>query len=153
MPTDLDWGLAKRCDGLQLFYEVTLLFSVNKYPTRNVFSPLICEISFSMRQWTKSFVDEISLMAYKMTSLFDKYLSVFQGIMGMAAVLDPQYKLKFVELLMCVLYGPKKVYNAFKTLEEFVRTFFKEYGSNNSRERSYYECIIILVCAFCLYNK
>jgi hypothetical protein len=74
--------------------------------------------------------------------------------MGMAAVLDPRYKLKFVELLMPALYGPEKANDEFKTLEGFIRIFFKEYEATNSRSRSYYEgTIIILVCTFCLYNK
>ena len=142
------------CDRLQLFYEVTLLFSGNKYLTANVFFPLICEISFSLHEWMKSSIDEISLMAYKMVSKFDKYWSIIHGIMGMTAVLDPRYKLKFVELLMPALYGPEKAKNEFKILEGFVRTFFKEYEATNSRSRSYYEgTIIILVCTFCLYNK
>ncbi|KAI3747631.1 hypothetical protein L6452_10167 [Arctium lappa] len=140
LPTDLDWELAKEiCDRLQLFYEVTLLFSGNKYPTANVFFPLICEISFSIREWVKSSIDEIGLMAHKMMVKFDKYWSVIHGIMGMAAVLDPRYKLKFVELLMPGLYGPEKAKNEFKTLEGFVQTFFKEYESTNSHAASYYE--------------
>lgn len=149
LPTDLDWDLAKEiCDKLQLFYRVTLLFSGDKYPTANVFFPLICEISFSLREWTKSLVDEISLMAQKMIFKFDKYWSVIHGIMGMAAVLDPRYKLKYVELLMPALYGDERAADEFKTLEEFVRAFFKEYESTNSRGKNYYEGIIILVFTY-----
>ncbi|KAI3768934.1 hypothetical protein L6452_00030 [Arctium lappa] len=40
---------------------------------------------------------------------------------------------------MPALYGPEKAKNEFKTLEGFVRTFFKEYESTNSRAASYYE--------------
>ena len=43
-------------------YEVNLLFSGNKYPTANVFFPLICEISFSLHEWMKSSIDEISIV-------------------------------------------------------------------------------------------
>ncbi|XP_076905372.1 zinc finger BED domain-containing protein RICESLEEPER 2-like [Bidens hawaiensis] len=140
LPTDLDWDLATEiCNKLQLFYRVTLLFSGNKYPTANVFFPLICEIRFSMREWTKSSIVDISLMAYKMSSKFDKYWSVIHGIMGMAAVLDPRYKLKYVELLMPALYGEEMAKEEFKSLEDFVRAFFKEYESTNSRGKNYYE--------------
>ncbi|KAI3665328.1 hypothetical protein L6452_43952 [Arctium lappa] len=40
---------------------------------------------------------------------------------------------------MPALYGPGKAKNEFKTLEGFVRTFFKEYESTNSHAASYYE--------------
>ncbi|XP_039051009.1 zinc finger BED domain-containing protein RICESLEEPER 2-like [Hibiscus syriacus] len=108
LPTELDWELANEiCERLQLFYE------------------------------TKSEIDEISLMAYKMISKFDKYWSVIHGIMGIATVLDPRYKLKFVELLMHVLYGPEKAKVEFQTLEDFVRTLFEEYESTDPCARSY----------------
>ncbi|KAE8707024.1 hypothetical protein F3Y22_tig00110387pilonHSYRG00637 [Hibiscus syriacus] len=138
LPTELDWELAKEIyERLQLFYEATLMFSGNKYPTMNAFFPLICEIGYSLREWTKSGIDKIGLMAYKMLSKFDKYWSVIHGIMGMVAVLDPRYKLKFVKLLMPVLYGREKAKVEFQTLEDFVRTLFKEYESTDPCARSY----------------
>ena len=49
VPNDLDWNLAKEiCDKLELFYEVTVIFSGTKYPTANLYFPNICEIKLSM---------------------------------------------------------------------------------------------------------
>ncbi|XP_052621665.1 zinc finger BED domain-containing protein RICESLEEPER 2-like [Lactuca sativa] len=130
-PTEQDWELASEiCERLQLFYEVTVMFSGSKYPTANVFFPLICEIGYSLREWTKSPIEEIKMMADQMVSKFNKYWSVIHGIMGMTAVLDPQYKLKFVELLLPVLYGEEKAKIEFQNLEAFVQTLFQEYESS-----------------------
>nr|KAJ0195264.1 hypothetical protein LSAT_V11C700377110 [Lactuca sativa] len=63
-------------------------------------------------------------------SKFNKYWSIIHGIMGMAAVLDPRYKLKFVELLFPVLYGEEKEKIEFQNLEGFVKTLFQEYESS-----------------------
>nr|KAJ0209822.1 hypothetical protein LSAT_V11C400161450 [Lactuca sativa] len=135
-PTEKDWELASEiCERLQLFYEVTVMFSGSKYPTANVFFPLICEIGYSLREWTKSPIEEIKMMADQMVSKFNKYWSVIHGVMGMAAVLDPRYKLKFVELLFPVLYGEEKAKIEFQNLEAFVQTLFQEYVSSNASKK------------------
>nr|KAJ0211862.1 hypothetical protein LSAT_V11C400212290 [Lactuca sativa] len=135
-PTEKDWELASEiCERLQLFYEVTVMFSGSKYPTSNVFFPLICEIGYSLREWTKSPIEEIKMMADQMVSKFNKYWSVIHGVMGMAAVLDPRYKLKFVELLFPVLYGEEKAKIEFQNLEAFVQTLFQEYVSSNASKK------------------
>ncbi|CAI9286281.1 unnamed protein product [Lactuca saligna] len=111
------------------------MFSGSKYPTANVFFPLICEIGYSLREWTKSPIEEIRDMADQMVSKFNKYWSAIHGIMGMAAVLDPRYKLKFVELLLHVLYGEEKTNIEFQNLESFVQTLFQEYESSNASKK------------------
>ncbi|CAI9283908.1 unnamed protein product [Lactuca saligna] len=53
----------------------------------------------------------------------------------MATVLDPRYKLKFVELLLPVLYGEEKAKFEFQNLEGFVKTLFQEYESSNASKK------------------
>ena len=74
-------------------------------------------------------------MDEQMVSKFNKYWSVIHEIMRMAAVLDPRYKLKFVELLLPVLYGEEKAKIEFQNLEGFVKTLFQEYESNNASKK------------------
>ncbi|KAJ9542939.1 hypothetical protein OSB04_029445 [Centaurea solstitialis] len=94
LPTERDWEFAKEiCNRLQLFYEVTVMFSGS--------------------------------------SLTSIYWYVIHGIMGMAAVLDPRYKLKFVELLFHVLYGEDRVAVELEKLKELVYSLFQEYECND----------------------
>ena len=65
--------------------------------------------------------------------------------MGMAAVLDPRYKLKFVELLFPVLYGEEKAKIEFQNLEAFVQTLFQEYVSSNASKKRKSEGIIFFL--------
>ncbi|XP_023752092.2 zinc finger BED domain-containing protein RICESLEEPER 3-like [Lactuca sativa] len=140
LPSEHDWELAKEiCDRLQLFYEVTVMFSGTKYPTTNVFFPYICEIRYSLVDWACSSNEVIKQMATKMLQKFDKYWSVIHGIMGMAAVLDPRYKLKFVELLFPVLYGKEKSESEIEKLKELVYSLFQEYESSSPSTRTSYE--------------
>ncbi|GJU47803.1 zinc finger BED domain-containing protein RICESLEEPER 2-like protein [Tanacetum coccineum] len=46
-----------------------------------------------------------------------------------AAVLDPRYKMKFLELLLPKIYGQEKASSEILTLQEFVKSLFKEYES------------------------
>nr|GEV15745.1 hypothetical protein [Tanacetum cinerariifolium] len=130
LPKEWDWELAKEvCDRLQVFYEITLTFSSSKYPTANVFFALVCEIGYSLREWDGSSIEVIQKMASKMLEKFNKYWSVISRVIGMATILDPRYKMKFLELLLPKIYGQEKASNEIKTLEEFVKSLFKEYES------------------------
>ena len=71
---DLDWNLAKEiCERLDLFYEVTEIFSGTKYPTSNLYFQNICEIKLSMSNWIGSPYVDIRLMATNMIEKFNKY--------------------------------------------------------------------------------
>ena len=130
LPKERDWELAMEvCDRLQVFYEITLTFSGSKYPTANVFFASVCEIGYSLREWAGSSAEVIRKMASKMLEKFNKYWSVISGVMGMAAVLDPRYKMKFLELLLPKIYGQEKANIEIHTLTEFVKNLFKEYES------------------------
>ncbi|GJR74545.1 zinc finger BED domain-containing protein RICESLEEPER 2-like protein [Tanacetum coccineum] len=130
LPKERDWELAMEvCDRLQVFYEITLTFSGSKYPTSNLFFASVCEIGYCLREWASSSVEVIQKMASKMLEKFNKYWSVISGVMGMAAVLDPRYKMKFLELLLPKIYGQEKASSEILTLQEFVKSLFKEYES------------------------
>ncbi|GKD45492.1 zinc finger BED domain-containing protein RICESLEEPER 2-like protein, partial [Tanacetum coccineum] len=126
LPKERDWELAMEvCDRLQVFYEITLTFSGSKYPTTNLFFVSVCEIGYCLREWASSSVEVIQKMASKMLEKFNKYWSVISGVMGMAAVLDPRYKMKFLKLLLPKIYGQEKASNEILTLQEFVKSLFK----------------------------
>ncbi|KAJ0981634.1 hypothetical protein J5N97_009889 [Dioscorea zingiberensis] len=105
-PTDEDWVLAEEiCKKLLVFYNASNAFSGRKYPTSNVFFPLMCEIKLSLSTWAKSSIETIRNMATSMSTKFDKYWEKVHGIMGVATVLDPRYKLKLLEYFFPHLYG------------------------------------------------
>nr|GEX90383.1 zinc finger BED domain-containing protein RICESLEEPER 2-like [Tanacetum cinerariifolium] len=95
----------------------------------NVFFTSVCEIGYFLREWSRSSVEVIHKMASKMLEKCNKYCSVISGIMGMTVILDPRYELKFLELLLPKIYGQEKASIEIKTLEEFVKSLFKEYES------------------------
>ncbi|XP_076893806.1 zinc finger BED domain-containing protein RICESLEEPER 2-like [Bidens hawaiensis] len=130
LPTERDWELGSSiCDKLSLFYELTLMFSGTKYPTANVFFPSICEIKSYLGIWKEDRDPMIKMMAEKMIVKFDKYWSVIHGVMGVAAVLDPRYKLKAMEFAFPKIYGSEKSESAIIKLKELVYRLFQDYES------------------------
>ncbi|KAL4581550.1 hypothetical protein LXL04_006073 [Taraxacum kok-saghyz] len=112
-PTNQDWHLANvMCEKLKLFYSVTEMFSGVKYPTANIFFPKICEIRLLLKECLISPYVEIKEMATNMISKFDQYWSLIHGILAIATILDPRFKMKLIEYYFPQIYGhesPKEI--------------------------------------------
>ena len=51
VPSEAEWETAKDvCDRLKLFYNVTELFSGTRYPSANMFFPMICKIKMTLNE-------------------------------------------------------------------------------------------------------
>ncbi|KNA10033.1 hypothetical protein SOVF_148100 [Spinacia oleracea] len=106
VPTQRDWESAETiCDKLKRFHKVTELFSCRKYPTANLFFRQVCEIKLALRLWKNSNEQFVRDMAEKMIEKFDKYWSNINGILSVAAILDPRNKLECVEYYFCEIFG------------------------------------------------
>ncbi|XP_016177786.1 zinc finger BED domain-containing protein RICESLEEPER 2-like [Arachis ipaensis] len=98
VPSNEEWELAKEiCGKLKLFYDVTQLFSGTQVPTANIYFNKVCDIHVGLGKWAVSPNPVISSMTYMMKRKFDKYWKEIHGIMGVAAILDPRYKLNGLE--------------------------------------------------------
>ncbi|KMS95189.1 hypothetical protein BVRB_011490 [Beta vulgaris subsp. vulgaris] len=108
VPTLCDWELAEIiCDKLNRFHKITELFSGRKYPTANLFFRQVCEIKMALKKWKESEKEEQlnTDMAGKMIEKFDKYWASTNGILAVAAILDPRNKLECVEHYFNIIYG------------------------------------------------
>ncbi|CAN1160485.1 Zinc finger BED domain-containing protein RICESLEEPER 2 [Linum perenne] len=106
LPSESEWEMAQEiCSKLELFCDVSDVFSGSTYPTANIFFPNICEVKISLHEWALSPNDIIAEMARKMLVKFDSYWDVIHGILGVAAILDPRYKMKLVEWSLRKIYG------------------------------------------------
>ena len=141
VPNDLDWNLAKEiCEMLELFYEVTEIFSGTKYPTSNLYFPNICEIKLSMSNLIGSPYVEIRLMATNMIEKFNKYWGEIHNLLPVATVLDLRFKMKLVEF-----YFPgneDSVYEIEKVqqiCDELVDEYKKKYHSSGNVSQSSFQ--------------
>ena len=106
LPSEMDWTLAAEiCGKLKVFYSATELFSSTKYATSNLLFPKVCEIRMSISQLMNYGYDVIRIMASKMMTKFEKYWKDVGGVMDVAVVLDPRYKMKLIEFYFPKIYG------------------------------------------------
>ena len=108
VPTEQQWEFAREISGrFKIIFSITELFSGTKYPTANVCFPALCEIRMTLSQWLSCEIEVIRTMASKMVENFDKYWLVIRGVIGVAVVLDPRYKMSVLEYYFEKLYGDK----------------------------------------------
>lgn len=106
LPSDHDWMLTNEmCDKLKLVYSMTEMFLGTKYPTSNIYFPKACEIRLLLDDCLLSNVEAISVMTTKMVRKFDKYWMVIHGLLAIATIWDPRFKLKLIEYYFPKLYG------------------------------------------------
>lgn len=128
LPSDEDWKLAKEiCDRLEVFFEVTEIFSGTKYPTSNLYFSNICEIKLSIYDWMKSPYEEIKMMASSMIEKFEKYWSEIHGILAVASVLDPRFKMKLVEYYFPMIFGNEVSHLEVEKIRKLCHKLLNEY--------------------------
>ena len=134
VPSEAEWETEKDvCDRLELFYNVTELFSGTRYPTANMFFPVICRIKMTLNEWLMSSNVVISTMANSMVAKFDAYWNVIHKLMGVAAVLDPRYKMTLLHFYFPLVYPndfSEQISNikrlCYELVEEYYTRMYKE---------------------------
>ncbi|TXG47970.1 hypothetical protein EZV62_027264 [Acer yangbiense] len=76
----------------------------------------------------KSYV-EISNMASNMISKFDQYWKDVHGVMAMASLLDPRFKLKLLEYFFPLIYGDDRALEEIANVRKLCEDIFKDYQS------------------------
>jgi hypothetical protein len=59
----------------------------------------------SIRKWQSSDIPKVEEISIKMKEKFNKYWSDVHGLMAVAAVLDPRYKLQLLTLFFSKFMG------------------------------------------------
>ena len=84
---------------------LTEMFSGTKYPTANLFIPMICKMKLSINRWRTADNLAIRIMADKMADKFDKYWNEIHPMLVVAVVLDPRYKMMLIHFYFPKIYG------------------------------------------------
>ncbi|TXG63631.1 hypothetical protein EZV62_010625 [Acer yangbiense] len=135
VPQEKDWELASKLeDNLRKFYEVTEMFSGTNYPTTNLFFLEVCEIRLSLSDWLTSESEVIRKMAENMIQKHEHYWGVLHGVMAVATILDPRYKLKLIGFYFDSLFGKPDsefhIRRAFKLCHDLVDEYTLKFKVN-----------------------
>ena len=123
-----EWEMASSiCERLVMFHKVTELFSGTSYPTANLFFPKVCEIKIALNSWFTSTSDVIRSMTFKMLEKFDCYWNVIHDVMAVATILDPRYKIEFLENYFPIIYGDE-VDNEIQRIRDICYEMIRDYS-------------------------
>ncbi|XP_066163781.1 zinc finger BED domain-containing protein RICESLEEPER 2-like [Oryza sativa Japonica Group] len=104
-PSTEEWDLYASIEPiLGSLAEVTTAFSGSTYPTANIFYPHIVNVKVALRDACASEDANLKNMGKAMLDKFDKYWNVKNNAMVLATVLDPRYKLRFIEWCFKKIY-------------------------------------------------
>ncbi|XP_020267641.1 zinc finger BED domain-containing protein RICESLEEPER 2-like [Asparagus officinalis] len=124
-PSTEEWVKAEKiAKFLKPFYEVCTLFSGSKYPTSNLYFGGVWKIQKCIKEEMTSEDEDIKSMASDMEKKFNKYWKCYSKILSFACILDPRYKVKYVEFcFQKVGLGSTHVV----TLLDKLKLLYKEY--------------------------
>ncbi|XP_022028604.1 zinc finger BED domain-containing protein DAYSLEEPER-like [Helianthus annuus] len=125
-PNALEWDKIRRiCTFLGVFYDVTNVFSGTKYPAANLYYPHVFMAYLTLFESMSSNDEYIKKMAELMMTKFQKYWSHFSLTLAIAVVLDPRYKLHFINLSYSQIYGEASP--EYSNGDQFLNSTFNEY--------------------------
>nr|XP_025661776.1 zinc finger BED domain-containing protein RICESLEEPER 1-like [Arachis hypogaea] len=141
LPSNEEWDLAKEiCGKLKLFYDVTQLFSGTQVPTANIYFNKVCDINVVLKNWSASPNPLISNMACSMRVKFDKYWEEIHGMMGVAVILDPRYKLATLEYKFSMLcQNQDECLSKIERIKQICYDLLHEYQQNLSNSSNAFE--------------
>ncbi|KAH9768374.1 putative AC transposase [Citrus sinensis] len=126
-PSEEEWGKIEKIGKfLSMFYEITCSFSGSKYPTSNLYFPKVFAAKVALDQLLCSEDVYIKTMAQKMIEKFEKYWSDFCTILAIAVILDPRYKMAFIEFAYSKVYGQNS--EELKHVRDKLFSIFDEYN-------------------------
>ena len=100
---------------------------MSRYPTANLYFPFIFMAYLTLVENMKSNDDYMKRMAELMMIKFEKYWSSFSLTLAIAVILDPRYKIDFVEWSYKEVYGSNSM--EFEQVRSKLFSVFNEYAS------------------------
>ncbi|XP_059627479.1 zinc finger BED domain-containing protein RICESLEEPER 2-like [Cornus florida] len=125
-PTQEEWTKAgKICSFLEEFYSATKIFFGTKYPTANLYFPLVFLVQRKLVTELNSKDAFKRKMVGQMYLKFEKYWSEFSTSLTFAVILDPRYKFAFVAFCYKKIHGSDS--NKGEEVREKLFYLFNEY--------------------------
>ncbi|KAG4194935.1 hypothetical protein ERO13_A06G080732v2 [Gossypium hirsutum] len=101
-----EWrNVAILCKFLKVFYDVTCVFSGSNYPTTNLYFRGVWKVHKVFLDTVKCSYSFLTPMVKQMQEKFNKYWAEYLLILSCAAILDPRYKLNYVQYCFTTIYG------------------------------------------------
>ena len=128
MPTWQEWASFQTIEPiLASLAEVTTAFSASTYPTSNIFYPHIINVNIALRVACISSDQHLKTMGTAMMGKFNKYWEEKNNLMVLATILDPRYKLKYIEWGFRKIYEPEKATTEYEDVNRELEKLYERY--------------------------
>ncbi|CAO2185199.1 unnamed protein product [Urochloa humidicola] len=128
-PTPEQWQKANAvCKLLKVFKKATKVVSGTRYPTSNLYLHQIWNVREVLKSTSSSRNPVIEAMVSGMRAKFDKYWEISYLSNCIPVILDPRFKLEFIEFRMKKAFGDTAIAQISK-IDEAVRALFSGYSS------------------------
>lgn len=111
-PTHSEWKNVRMfAQFLMIFHKVMLMFSGSLYVTSNTYFNALVTMHQFLNLMISSKDDCMSSMAMRVKMIYDKYWGQYEKInhlLYIAVVLDPRYKMKYIDICFKILYDSGK---------------------------------------------
>ena len=98
VPTSIEWERAALlCRLLKVFYEATTIISGSSYSTSNLYFHEMWKIKSTLQKEASQVDPDIGKMVMGMQKKFNKYWLKSYKTLAIPVILDPRFKLKFIE--------------------------------------------------------
>uniref|UniRef100_A0A1D1ZFG6 Putative AC transposase n=1 Tax=Anthurium amnicola TaxID=1678845 RepID=A0A1D1ZFG6_9ARAE len=126
-PSPDDWKkLEIVCTYLKLFYESANIVMGAADPTANVYFQEAWKIQLELTHATVSEDSMVRSIAKEMHEKFDKYWKDSSLVLAIAVVMDPRFKMKFVEFAFSKLYNDDAT-KYIKVIDDGIHGLYDEY--------------------------
>ncbi|PPS14871.1 hypothetical protein GOBAR_AA05699 [Gossypium barbadense] len=114
------------CKILKVFYDVTCVFSGSNYPTTNLYCRGVWMVHKVLLYTIKGLYSFLTPMVKQMQEKFNKYWAEYSLILSCAVILDPRYKLNYVQYCFTTIYDIHAS-DFVETILSNLRLLFDEY--------------------------
>ncbi|KAI9156677.1 hypothetical protein LWI28_010450 [Acer negundo] len=130
-PSASEWDkVEKSIKFFVIFYEIACIFSRTKCPTSNMYFPKMLVALVTLKQNLESEDVFLKKMTNQMYTKFYKYWADSCIILAIAVILDPRYKMKFVEFAFEKVYGDGSV--QLELVRNTLYSLFSDYMTNST---------------------
>ena len=133
IPDYFDWECCKQMVAmLKIFFDTTMRISGSLYVTSNAFLSEICDLNDTLNHLHSSSDLSVINMSINMRQKFDKYWgdpTKMNSLVFIASILDPRFKLEFIDFSVKQIYGAVNGSKLFENLKAELNILFTDYVS------------------------
>ncbi|CAH2053471.1 unnamed protein product [Thlaspi arvense] len=135
-PSDEEWIMIRTfCKLAGCIYKVAKEIFEGEYPTSNVYFHLLAELKFMLNEELKSGDDDYFInKAKEILERFDKYWNNMFLVLATASVLDPRFKMKYLEFY-CSKNEVCDEGSKAETVLEYIRNLYAHYAASDIRPK------------------